>query len=1142
MNKFPDKIKDPPKQYRAVPFWSWNDRLDPQFLRWQIREMERAGLGGYFMHARGGLRTKYMGKDWMDCIAACIDEGNKTGMSSWCYDEEGWPSGFAGGKVPALGIEYQVKWLELERTTYEALKADVEIPPADSVSAGDDLFHTKGDILGIYSLEASGKLLRLNQENLCYDRGSQTEAYEASVCEKLYSNKDTIFKGAGEILVIRQKSNPYYLDILNKDAVKAFIDFTHEEYYKRFGEYFGKGMPGFFTDEPQYSVQGIPWSHVIPDAFRMKHGYDILDMLPALFIECDGWQQARYDFWSIVSSLYTESFGKQICGWCEEHHCKLTGHVMMEDTLYSQIKSTAGAMPFYEYMQIPGMDWLGRFIDNPVVPRQVSSVANQLGKPFILSEMFALCGWDVSFEELKWIAEWQYVNGVNLMCQHLEGYTMEGARKRDYPPSMFYQQPWWEEYKNFNDYFARLGMLLADGVNECKVLLLHPIRSGWIAYNHSNTPALQKLNRDFIHATEMLSGLHIDHHYGDETIMERHGRVQGDKLTVGQCSYHIVIMPSMLTVDEYTLKLLNEFTYHGGILISIGDFPGLVSGRENSSVLAELKKKAVCVGENEDELYALLKDSGVNLLSISSKGVSDTSDGIVKNTLQENSGTSAQCSEIKSIHSRVINFDGSRSYFMVNHSQGETYHTVVEIGEIAPIAKLNLETGAIEKINSRQNNGKTTVELEFLPMQSHVIVTGKAADITPADRIAPLSDAGISKPLNDTTDVPLNNETGKPTHGITCWSSGSRLSGSIEKDTVTVTPQEEWRIEATDLNSLTLDYCSYRINHGEWQETVPVTHLMDILLDLRQSCNVEMKFCFEAELNLEKNHEFLLALESADKTAVTVNGNRIEYTDIGWWKDSAFKKIDIKPFVKKGMNEIILERPFYQSKKVYDVLFGKNVLETEINKLTYDTELESIYVVGDFGVVSKDGFTEGERKALFTDGPFVITDQPKSVANGQLTQQGFCFFAGSVKLSQNLHIKLDEDCRTDGKIDKDNKKGKSNENGKNDLIGKNIKKQFLLDIGKPDAPVSKLFINDQPVKTLMWAPYTIDVTEFVHDGDNKMTLQLFAGNRNLLGPHHHRKGELYFVAPHDFSGKPVWQNGMDSDTWRDHYCFVRFGV
>ena len=112
MSKWFKEFRNPPKEYRAIPFWSWNDKLDPEFLRWQIREMDKVGLGGYFMHARGGLQTEYLSEEWMECIAACIDEGNKTGMQSWCYDEEGWPSGFAGGIVTEMGDKYHVRWLK----------------------------------------------------------------------------------------------------------------------------------------------------------------------------------------------------------------------------------------------------------------------------------------------------------------------------------------------------------------------------------------------------------------------------------------------------------------------------------------------------------------------------------------------------------------------------------------------------------------------------------------------------------------------------------------------------------------------------------------------------------------------------------------------------------------------------------------------------------------------------------------------------------------------------------------------------------------------------------------------------------------------------------------------------------------------
>ena len=550
MKELINKLNDPPKEYRAVPFWSWNDKLDPEFLKWQIQEMDKAGLGGYFMHARGGLETEYLGDEWMECIQACVEEGKALGMNSWCYDEEGWPSGFAGGAVTALGDKYHVRHLKMEPLQTES-------------------YNTCENVLGIYVFNTNDKTIHLLKKD-----------------EKLPDQKDI------KAYIVQHHSNPYYIDILNADVIKAFLDSTYEKYHDRFGGEFGKGVQGFFTDEPQYARGEIPWSYILADEFMKKYHYDIIDFLPALFIECNGYEKIRYDFWSLVSELYVSAFGKQIYEWCSAHNCRFTGHVMAEDSIRSQLGSTGGAMPFYEFMHIPGIDWLGRSIGSPIIPKQVGSAANQLGKKFVLTETFALCGWDVNFEKLKWIAEWQYVNGVNLMCQHLEGYTLRGLRKRDYPPSLFYQQSWWEEYKFFNDYFARLGMLLTSGEVVADILLLHPIKSGFIAYSSKTGTheLLKKIDSDFQSISQLLSNLHLDYHYGDETIMKSHGKVKDSNLSIGNCTYKIVVMPSMLTIDTNTVSLLLEFIHNGGKVLSAGDFPYLCSGKTNKS-LDDLREK-----------------------------------------------------------------------------------------------------------------------------------------------------------------------------------------------------------------------------------------------------------------------------------------------------------------------------------------------------------------------------------------------------------------------------------------------------------------------------------------------------------------------------------------------------------------------
>ncbi len=98
-----DQFSNPPLSFRGAPFWSWNDRLQVSELQRQVRDMQAHGMGGFFMHSREGLETPYLGLEWMECIRETIKTAKETGMNAWLYDEDRWPSGFAGGRVPGQG-------------------------------------------------------------------------------------------------------------------------------------------------------------------------------------------------------------------------------------------------------------------------------------------------------------------------------------------------------------------------------------------------------------------------------------------------------------------------------------------------------------------------------------------------------------------------------------------------------------------------------------------------------------------------------------------------------------------------------------------------------------------------------------------------------------------------------------------------------------------------------------------------------------------------------------------------------------------------------------------------------------------------------------------------------------------------------
>ena len=88
---------NPEAAFRAAPFWSWNDDLQNDELEWQALDMKERGWGGYFMHSRIGLITPYLSDEWMDRIKHTVEVSAEAGMLAYLYDEDKWPSGYAGG-------------------------------------------------------------------------------------------------------------------------------------------------------------------------------------------------------------------------------------------------------------------------------------------------------------------------------------------------------------------------------------------------------------------------------------------------------------------------------------------------------------------------------------------------------------------------------------------------------------------------------------------------------------------------------------------------------------------------------------------------------------------------------------------------------------------------------------------------------------------------------------------------------------------------------------------------------------------------------------------------------------------------------------------------------------------------------------
>ncbi|MFC3801237.1 glycosyl hydrolase [Cohnella sp. GCM10012308] len=652
----PSEFKDPAVEFRPVPFWSWNGGLTPERLRTQIAQMREAGAGGFFMHARNGLKTGYLDEDWFDCVRLCIEEADRLGMKAWIYDEKGWPSGFAGGLIPSLGRDYRAK----------ALVMLPERREDDEVCRLLEVYEADGDTHFLY--------------------------------EWVQPMGDARFENAS------------YVDLLDARVTEAFIERTHRHYEARFGSTFGRTVPGVFSDEAcallwlNPDIPALPWTTGLDELFSDKYGYSLLPSLHALFLPEGDYRSVRYDYWSLVVELFAERFSKTLYEWCESRGLLYTGHLMAEDRLVYQMEWVGDVMRQYEYMHIPGMDHLGRYFqasrpeqqEQPyttvLAAKQVTSVANQLGRERALSELFACAGQGFELSRQKWMSDWHLIHGINLFSPHLLPYSMEGEGKRDYPPTLGPQQPWWEDYRLLTDYQARMSYALTRGQRVAPVLVLHPIESAFESYSPLASSLVTELNVALERISLQLLDAHLNFDYGNEHLLDKYGSVSKDGLRIKEAVYQAVIIPPCTRLRKSTIRLLEQLSKLGfPIFCEDGADTlapqGAIGGRmSDSSRLPEHVRQLPLLPFSIDRLSKQVPQSIV---------------------VEGEDGSSIW------LHEREAG--SQRFYFLASMSEKKLIRVKLKIAFAANLFDWNAETGDVFPIPARTEGKRTELDWIFEP-------------------------------------------------------------------------------------------------------------------------------------------------------------------------------------------------------------------------------------------------------------------------------------------------------------------------------------------------------------------------------------------------------------------------------------------
>ncbi len=549
-------LNDAPRGF--YPFWFWNGEMTKEEVRWQIQEMAGQGVKGFFLHLRQGMTVPYLSEAFFELIRHAVDTATELGMHAQLYDEYPYPSGAAGGEA-VLGRPD----LYATRLVHEAFEIDGPVRRAMK----------KGHLLSCMAFPIEG-------ERVAWDKGVDLRGHVGVVItdqnyveiglttynrKRFLANEPTPtlevshLKGRHRVVASFQmvvddhKYFTHFIDPLNPEGVKRFLEVTHERYAKQLGARLGRDVRTIFTDE---TTAG--WSPRLPGAFKERYGYDLIAAMPALaepgHPEAD---RVRMDLQALKTDMFSATFDEPVQRWCREH-----------GILYVAEKPTL-RMSMHRFVDVPGCEpghtKAGQYPDILGIPirgncRATASAGYFYKKQATACECYHSMGWSATLQDVRLLADAQILLGIDWLAPHGFFYSTHGLTKHDAPPSFFFQMPYWKFWGHLSKRVDRLAELyLAGTAPTARVLLVEP---------HAGTD-----KRDELQAYELLMrrlmAMQVEFLHVDVDILEE-GTIKDGRVKIQDVECGVVVVPQMMRMEPALAAWLKKFEGAGGAVVHAG--------------------------------------------------------------------------------------------------------------------------------------------------------------------------------------------------------------------------------------------------------------------------------------------------------------------------------------------------------------------------------------------------------------------------------------------------------------------------------------------------------------------------------------------------------------------------------------------
>ena len=484
--------------------------------------LKELGLGGIVCNV--DFNEYMVSEAHWETLVRAVEACQKVGLVVWIYDEDGYPSGAAGGLVLKRNPDYEALAL-----TYAPSRPEpFVLRPAYEHTHASNNFYAARRYPNLINEEAVQCFIETTHE-----------AYWRRLKEHFGTTIKALFTDEPSLMAINIGPLP--------DKVRANVRVVDP------------------LDSDIKPLPSVPWVQDLPAQYLERYGGDIMQARRSLFEGMDeADRRTRRQFWALISELLAERYFGHIRQWAQTHGVASSGHTLWEESPLHHVPLEGNALKALRQMDVPGLDMLSSSPDAVIYTGWLAAIlpasaALLNGGRYVMTEVSDFIQnmsekGPASLTDMKATAAWQAALGVTEFTLYYN-----------------YRQRSVGDYRHYCDFVGRLNAFLRKAKLAPRVLLYYPIYDLWGEYIpvaekltlDSQPKRMQQIVNSFMRLgqgmlREQISFAVVDH----ESLAG--AEIHDKGIWIGGHRFRVLVLPAEVELPQQSAAVVERFKATGG--------------------------------------------------------------------------------------------------------------------------------------------------------------------------------------------------------------------------------------------------------------------------------------------------------------------------------------------------------------------------------------------------------------------------------------------------------------------------------------------------------------------------------------------------------------------------------------------------